>query len=1233
MITIEKLKEIFARSESRIIDFKSEPHRLDNDHFKSKFIKDIIAMSNSPRDESAYIIIGVKENPDGTKEIVGVQSHPDDNDLQDVLKKGNIEPLPKFLYQSITYEGKSLGVIEIFIDKNGPFYARTGIEVIKANAIYHRLGTQNAEASQPETRNIYDWFNGVTTAQTATNHLSEFIPSSINWSSFQNLCDHFDPDRQYIYIIGPNRSINGALWKPFARLPINLVIDFDPETASEGAFSKVKPLLERQRSIHLLTLGNNNNLVPDRAIYWFAAKGIKESLSTLVENGWREWNQKYYEMLRNFITEYAKMSTSRPVTVVSLWYAPEYVREICSMIDRTFGPLVTYVFAAPEENNMDALADQFSGRFIPISQADVMKSIEISIPETLETEFLDVSLPNFEGGRVNISPVDINWLSEDLEVLHSTIGQEDSKLPDLCKDYLQGHTIQWMSLDNHCDADRSITPSLIKMVTKDLDDRTTSRINLYHWPGAGGTTVARRIAWEFRNQYPVVLLKRIIAKETMDRFRFLYHQTNNATLVIVEGADEIAERIEILFAEARSENIPLVFLAVLRRFEVPELKSGKRTVFLDQALDLPESSRFFNSYKERVPEKERELQQVLDSNRGRTPFSFALTAFSNEFKGLHRYIEARLSESTKVQKQILTFIALSYYYGHRTISAQAFSSIVGIPLNRKLDLSLVLSKVQRELVVEEEKLQWRPIHQLVAEGILGLVLSGTTIDTNNWKYGLANWSNDFIRLCVNSALISNEELIELLRRVFILRDEHEVLGTGLSSGRNFSRLIEDIPTKEGRLTVLKGLTDSFPGESHFWGHRGRFYSFVMKDQKEAIRCIDEAINLSQTDPVLWHMKGMSYREMAYDLMKEMRYETDLSAAGMKTVKSYMADANDSFQKSRELDPSTEHAYISQAQGILQVLDFLNKKSKLKSRSEFISMPNSSWFREQLDQCEDLMDQVRVIREGDRPSRYFTRCEANLEEMYDDYFKALQSWQNLLDRKDVFAPPVRRQIARTYLSRSGRTWAKLPNKEIDRIVDLMEENMIEEPGSGQNIRLWFSALRYSTRHDFDAAIHHLATWRTLGDSIESYYYLYILHVMKAIDGSLIEREQSKDLMRQCKEKAASANLHNRLRAFEWYGEGQDLQRLKNYNDLGDWSEGNDFYENIQLLERQDGIIKEIKKPESGKIELSSCGLQVFFVPARAQVYKGRDENKAVTLYLGFSYDGLRAWDAKLVQPEE
>ena len=39
------------------------------------------------------------------------------------------------------------------------------------------------------------------------------------------------------------------------------------------------------------------------------------------------------------------------------------------------------------------------------------------------------------------------------------------------------------------------------------------------------------------------------------------------------------------------------------------------------------------------------------------------------------------------------------------------------------------------------------------------------------------------------------------------------------------------------------------------------------------------------------------------------------------------------------------------------------------------------------------------------------------------------------------------------------------------------------------------------------------------------------------------------------------------------------------------------------------------------------MKAFFVPARGNFRQGRSENQLVSFYLGFSFEGLRAWEVK------
>lgn len=1234
MISQNGLRKLFTRSEDKTIDFKRGPYSLKDDQNKSWFIKDILAMANTPRDQTSYIIIGVYAHQDGMKDLIGVKHHPDDNDLQQVLDiaKVQIEPRPEFVYYPMSLDGVSYGVIEIPIQKSGPYFPKKDFGALTANRLYFRKGSKNTEARTDEQKDIYRWFQlleGKIDSPKLSLEEKEFnIP---NWSEFYQACHYFNSDHLYLLIIGPNNQISPELLQSLARLPISMILDFDPMTEEGGVYSSVKAEFEKHRSVYLLTRDDKYALSPEKACYWYAVRGLHGRESSSVEEDWRQWNRKYGRVMRNWLIDLKKASGGKPLTVVNLWYGLEYVRTICTTVDETFGDSADYLFVIPDADRYTELTEQFSGKAISMQLSDVLHGIAHNVSK-IDGGSLPAGIPKLDG-TIHVIPRSIlNWLSIDFDVLHSSIMEDGSE--DNEYHFLQGAMSTWDDLENHYDADRDDKPKLQKLIERELEQRISTRLNLYHWPGAGGTTLARRIAWDLRYNYPVVILKKITLGETIDRLQEIFRATENSILVIVEGADVLSDHLDALYNEVRVQQTPIVFLSVIRRTSLPK-QNRERSMYLGKTLSNTESYRFAQTFKRLVPEKSKQLEKIIQLNaKDRTPFLFAFTAFGRDFIGLTSYVEFRLETATSIQRQIITFLALAYYYGHKPVLPHIFATHLGQPENYLLRLEKILDEIHLDLLIQEEGSKWRPAHHLIAEEILIIVLSGNSPERRNWKrLGLTAWAIDFIRACSKGGTTPPDDLIDLLHRIFILRDERELLGTEDSYSTNFSQLIEDIPSREGRLSIFKELVEVFPYEAHFWGHLGRYYSMEMEEHENAIEAIDKALTLSdERDSVLCHMKGMSYRKIAFNHMHTLENNKEtLKAEQLGILRESVEKAKEAFSKAREFAPDSEHPYISPIQLLLRLLDFGYKTSNSKSRSEFLALPSATWYREQLDEIEDLMERLRSTRAGDKPSGYEARCQADLNDIYDNYERALEGWNNLLSRRDVYAPPVRRQIVRAYLSRRGRDWNAIPLKEIERIVDLMEENLREEPASDHNIRIWFRAVRYSSRQNIDLALDRLTNWKAIEDSQEAYYYLYVLHALKAIKGSTIEQVRTIELVRQSAEK--SRNQRNRTRSFEWMGEGDEMRCLVHQSELGEWNEEEGFFNHTSKLVRVEGRITNIKGPEGGTIELLSCGLPAFFVPARARI-KDKEAgatkaniNLKVSFFLGFSYDGLRAWSVE------
>lgn len=181
------------------------------------------------------------------------------------------------------------------------------------------------------------------------------------------------------------------------------------------------------------------------------------------------------------------------------------------------------------------------------------------------------------------------------------------------------------------------------------------------------------------------------------------------------------------------------------------------------------------------------------------------------------------------------------------------------------------------------------------------------------------------------------------------------------------------------------------------------------------------------------------------------------------------------------------------------------------------------------------------------------------------------------------------------------------------MNLMAENIKNEPDKEGNFYLWFQAARHSTMKILDA-IDLMARWKTQSTSLDASYYFYVLKVIGAIEGSSTEMADAVKLIAESKLKARS--LPNNTYCHEWYGLNHEMRRLVSGREV----KGGLQEDKCELVR---GIITEWTHNGEGYITIRSANqLKVFFNPSETKITEDY-LNQEVEFYLGFSYDGLRA----------
>lgn len=581
------------------LDFKSEQYRLDNNQRKSQFIKDIVAMANTPRAGPAYIVIGVAEKAGKITDVPGVNEHPDEAELGRLVSS-KVNPAPIFNYRRILYNGIELGVIEIPCGQPVPIIPRVNYKILHRGCVYIRRNTENTEADANEISRISQWQQG----PIESIH-NEGVQNG-NWEHFYRACDAFDPRRVYIAVLDEEQSIDARDWIAIANIQWNIIVDFDRDTDTNGNHAMARESFSKRRALRISAL-DDSPTVSSRSTLWMAAAGLNSRPTTDPSDDWRGWNRSKVPQLEQTMRELAKITEPEPVTLVVFGGETKYVSTICEIVDRSFSDRAEYVFANPNTVSYQATVNQFEASSVTISFPDVCQGIRELQRNPGSVE--EIQFPKFGGGTVAMEPERARWVEEQLELVHLDVvySIEDDQEEG---EFLKGGTISWNNLDNQIDAERKITHELDRQIHNELNLRATRRVNLWHWPGAGATTVARRIAWNLHHKFPTVVAREVQPQETAERLRHLFGITRLPILMVIDLPGITKDLGDRLYDTLRSSHIPVVLFNVERRFDTLSDSAN----YLDSALTTSEAVRLSRILATHVPEQ----RQALDALIGET---------------------------------------------------------------------------------------------------------------------------------------------------------------------------------------------------------------------------------------------------------------------------------------------------------------------------------------------------------------------------------------------------------------------------------------------------------------------------------------------------------------------------------------------------------------------------------------------------------------------------------------
>lgn len=1161
--------------------------------------------------------------------------------------------LQEYEYSNLVAEKPTISkLIDYLIkedDSKGPFYNNTISDEIvpSVNFQYIRKKKRNItnlskhEGAEPdyEVQLIYIEevrkfiFQYLDTEQDKYKTLDYYESNDFShWNLLYTACDRFSSEeRNLILVIGPHKNVDITYLKKLAVPKWNLIIDFDHYSKKNGFFHAaysdldvVPHQIKAADNVNSNTFSMYSQAHYHYFIQNFNGSGYEESVD------YDEWNRKYSKRFEIFLKSYAEVMSTQKNIVLIVHDSRRYVNKLCDTIQREFGS-TTFVFANDLNGELTQTCEDYNGTMVNISVSEIATGLSNHSSNFITSQAIEreILIPFNEQSVTEttgyISPNEFAQIEEYFELLHKGI-QSNPTIEDE-RSFLSGETkIGWYGLKHRFDAERmNFNKNYIRPIEQQLISGK-GKVYLVHEAGFGGTTVARRIAWELHNEYPTLILKQYKEVKVKEWISKIHQKTRKPVFVLLEVPQAISlEEVDSLY-RTLSDQRPVVFLVVKRG----KPRTNDLTV-TDWGNDIDMLIKHYQPYIDEYSndatriKKENELALIRDSTNAqqKTPFYIGLLTFEEKFHALKDYIKKFVIEVGEKEEQKRTLLYLSIcseYLGlglpsvfFKTLFKVEKSDIIQLEEHFTQDSGIVGSLLTS--YQEGNHKFWKIKHNFFAKELIRQFLSGNSENPEIWKKSLSDVCVKFIEDSLTESTTTGY-IQETLQKLFIGDRRDRVKEV-------FAQIITEIDSNEGKERVFLTLKDTYPDNPHFCSHLARFYAYYYKNKEKALKYADEAIRLSETegdgiqDPLLYHIRGMCLRTIAEDEMKKHR-ENKLKKNEVRlneyeqVIYQLVPRAAEEFELSRDIarrqNRLDEYGYIAHIQLLVRAIDygiFISGKSKADFFKQDIE-PFSEW----MDIAESLLEDVkRISFDGDESGK-ITECENSIIEFYENYESILQNLRSRLDKNTNPNPSrTRRQIVRTYFKRKEDL--SRDSKIIGNILSLMELNIHNEPDYEKNYYLWFQAARFS-KITLDEAISKLSKWKASSSTIDAGYYFYILKVFRALQGYSDAAVDAFRLINECRTKAKGRP--NSTAIIEWCGKGNELNKFVGRNQL-------DGHDKEDILELVQGYFTEYFHDGSGKITIADK-LEVFFSPILAKFTSG-DLNQEVEFYLGFSYDGLRA----------
>ena len=810
----------------------------------------------------------------------------------------------------------------------------------------------------------------------------------------------------FVLICGSMRIASSKV-EALAGAPWIAVYDFNVLGRDSGLLSILEEGIMRRRSLSVLTWCDSCRGITEKGTQWWSLRGRREIPESHTPDSFQDWFMQVKDKLEKLCLELTRFAEDYTVlSILVLWpeselearcihkFLTKLQEHVHSKIILCF-PDSTKDYTQSKAATIVRLEFEESIQEFHVALEDFCAEVERLIQVTVPQEKFEYQLPSAESTLATLKEEDSAWLAQDLEVLYlqssHTKVLTDQDLEAEADTFFRGGAINWFILYDkkyeHFDVKRVVAKDITMYIQKEfLEDGRNGMVTVYHAPGAGGSTMTRRVLWDLHERAPCVHVKQRSGSsmdEIVARLVFLYDKCRVPVIALMDGEDE--NRVKQLSRQLQRHNV-IILYAKRYPYSFDNVKVPKGTFYLPGTVQHRESSKLVQRYMQRCEGDQQKIDALLkldkDVEQGvetHQMYEYGMTVYHHEFQGVRAYVRGYLQVEESHQRELqpwqrcLGFLALVNYYGQSSLPCQFFVNLLGKQPNYKLDLHEDFPHQVKVFVVQdsvEGKSQCIRIgHYIIAKEILEQVLvrrirhssgKGDRL-SQDARRKLKDFSISFISEATKKKIktsLTSQTISHILAKTFIFRDNEEMSDMDAQSPESqtkrkpqFSQIMTDLdsdPPYHGRLEVLQKLCDTFPNDPNFRAHLGRFYTCCRpeaeeeaeKHFKEALRLCSalspgkEAHDMDEKSKLtlmhIYHMYGMFFQARINKFIKscpDLRENRSRFEEMLDLVVDNACRACENFVDSRNATPSgheESYIYANEIHVRLQTCEFVNR---------------------------------------------------------------------------------------------------------------------------------------------------------------------------------------------------------------------------------------------------------------------------------------------------------------------